>query len=647
MKRLFIPLVIFFFLFSCAFLFSGSQNYTFSSYLPKIEKSDNSLTIKVHTLQTEKEFYIYYRSKGLKKYQVRKMQVDKEGSVYYRLSTENLYGRELEYRIVTQKQGLEISDSMSPVYTLTELTGKESPEIYFQDPAVDGGSSSGPKDPLFFRFEASLNTTTRLHDSADPPEGEKFDATGDLRVFKNIYKEKFEMEFDSQFTYMNNVTEDEEKFNMTSMKVSFKKGAHKVEAGDLNIYGNHEFSASSISQRGLFYELDGKTLYLNSYFTNSQQKKGFDGFGFPPSQAYIFGATAGFNLGNILKVRGNFISGKDSVDSKTMVSAIDSYSEGTVYSIFAESYLFQNKLTLKGEYAHSDFGRAEDKDHLAKEADDAYRGEMEFSHGIFSASGNYKKVGENFGTIANVMLENDIEDMEGNATLSTDAFRLALDYTDRKTFVSVAEEKRRTKEIKGTLSWTIANHIQVGAEASLNNLDYDETSGLHAGGEAMDTRRYAGSLGYIWGSNNEIKLTLGKTEAKEFESLLDGEVYVNLVFGRFLTFSPGATYKSTENYIDSSTTKDYSISLQSELSFIPELFRFSVMGSWEKTDNENDSAQDSTNLSVTGTLTLDLAKLFKDKLRPSVSLQGVYRDVKNEFVDETVYAIHLMANIAF
>jgi hypothetical protein len=617
----------------------NAKSYSFSSYLPKVEKQGDNLYIQINTLKPEKDFYIYYRAKGLKHFQVRKMNTDKEGSVYYHLSTETLYGKDIEYFIVENRENR--SDSISPVFTIAEFTDKESPDIYFLDagpPTADGSS----KDPLFFRLGASLSSSTRIHDDSDFP-GQKFDANGNIRVYKNIYNEKYQFDFDTNFTYTHNPSEEESKVNLSSMKVAFKKGAHSVEAGDLSI-NSTEFTTSYLTRRGLFYQMDGKTLYLSSFFTNSQQKTGFDGFGIPPSEAYIFGASAGVNVGTTFKVRGLFMTGKDNLDSKTVTSTEDVFREGSLYSVWGELNLFQNRLVLKGEFSRSTFGKAEEKDKLEKESDTAWWAGGDFNYGVVTAHVDYKKIGGKFNSIANLFLENDWEGLAGNIGLTIKSFSLNVRYTDRTTnLTSVVQPMLHTKNAAADFSWLVANHVQLGAEFSLDNLDYDESSGMQTGSEDMDTIRYAGTLGYIAGSNG-ITLKLGKTESKTFTSNIDAAVAINLRFGNFLTLNPTFSYQNTENFIDNSTSKIYNAYLNGELTFIPELFSLSVSSSWTKTDN---TYTDSTVLSAGGNLNFYMAKIFNHKVQPTISLRGKYEEFKNGDTKTDNVTLYLQADISF
>ena len=631
--------MIFLIVLLCCSLFLNAGTYSFSGYLPRVKKAGSDLVIKINTLKIEKDFYIYYRIAGLKNYQVRKMKIDKEGSVYYQLSTENLYGDTIEYFIVESNKS--VSDSISPVFTITEFTDKESPEIYFLDAGQESGGGT-PKIGFPLKLGASLSTTSRIQDDAEFP-GEKFDATGNIRLYRNISEEKYEFDFDTNVAYMHRPSETESKFNLSDMKVRFRAGEHTFAAGDLSI-NSTEFTTSFLTRRGLRYEMVGKTLYFSSFFTNAQEKTGFDGFGIPATDANIFAATAGVNIGTTLKVRGMFMTGKDNLDSKTVVSTEDVFREGNVYSFWGELNLLNNKLQLKGEFAHSSFGSGADSTTVEKESDTAWRAEADFSHGIVMAHVDYKKVGEKFSSIANLFLQNNREGLNSNIGLTIKSFSLNLRYQDQKTNIdSEVQPMLHNKNIGADFNWLVANHVQLGAEFSLDNLDYDKSSGLLTGSEDMDTIRYAGTLGYVSGSNS-VTFKLGKTESKTFTSNIDGSVALNLRFGNFLSLNPTLSYQSTENFTDDSTSKIYNAYLNGELTFIPEYFSLSVNGSWTKNDN---TFSDSTSISVSGNVNFFMSKLFKYKLQPTLSLRGKYEEYKNGSTGTSNTAVYLQADISF
>ena len=597
------------------------QTIQYSNLLPEVAVEPGQIVISAKPAQTDKTFALYYKTPGLEQFQVRKMKTGKDGNIYYQLSTEKLYGDQLEYYIVEYRDGSSQSDALTPVFTIENFSDKESPDIFFQDASATGDATT-PREPIV-NVNGSLSAAGRIHDSAEFP-GESFKFNGNLRIYKNIIDDDNQFDIDTTFTYMNHVTGTESKFNPSSMMVRFKKGNGKVEAGDLTI-SNTEFTTSYLNRRGFQYELNGPFLYVNSFYANSQQKTGFEGFGIPPSSGSIFGAVLGFHKDSLFKVRGMFLAGKDALDSKTLFSGDDAYREGDMLSVWGELNLLKSKLTLKGEYAHSNFGKAPEFDALEKEGDNAWMAGFNFNSGVLSASADYKKIGSKFNSIANLFLQNDREGLNSYAMLNIKTFSLTVSYIDQKSYLdSPIQPMLHSKNLSARFNWLIANHLQLGAEYGVDNLDYDQSTGLQTGGTDMDTAKYAGTAGYISGSNS-ITVRVGKTESKTFTSNIDGSISMSVRFGEFMTLSPTFSYQSTENFSDDSTSKIYNVYLSSEISFIPQLFTLSISGSFTKNDN---TFSDSTSLMVSGNLNFYMSKFFNYKIQPSLSLRTSYQDNK-------------------
>ncbi|MCK5004292.1 MAG: hypothetical protein KAS21_04350, partial [Candidatus Aminicenantes bacterium] len=344
-----------------------SKSFGFSNYLPIVEKGAKEITIKVSTLSYGDDFYIYYKTDGLNHYQVRKMKVNSKGEIYYKLPVENLYGKNLEYFIFEKDRRKE--NPLSPVFTITNFTKKESPDIYFLN--TGSGSATPKKKNPFLKISPSYSSTTRIHDNSDYP-GAAFSNNGNIRLYRNIYDNEYQFDFESNFTYLDQIGPDESHINLSSMIIRFKKGNHKFELGDVSI--NHtDFSTSYLSRRGLNYEMTGNKLYLNLFSTNSQQKTGFEGFGIPLPDANLFGAATGYKQGQKFQVKTVFITGTDKTDSKTMYSNDDPYREGNLISLWGELKLLKNSLTLNAEYAQSNFGKGENSSDISKEKDNAWK----------------------------------------------------------------------------------------------------------------------------------------------------------------------------------------------------------------------------------------------------------------------------------
>jgi len=637
------------FIFIFTFLFINysiliPNSFSYSNYLPKVTKSSKSLVIEVNTLKENENYFIYYKTEGLKNYQIRKMKNDKNGRVYYQLSLKNLYGKDIEYFIVNN--GNKDSNSISPVFTFHNFTTKESPEVYFVSEDSQSVTSSRKRDPLL-KFQGSISGEYQIHDSSDYP-GEKFSVNSNMRVYKNVYSDKYQFDFDSNFTYMNHVSDKEKKINLTSMMVRYKRGSHKIEVGDVNVSSNNQLVITGVNKRGLNYEFQNKAFYLNSFYTNSQQKTGFDGFGIPSSNASLFGTTIGFDFGKtyneILKIRGLFLTGKDDLDSKTVASSEEPFRTGNMFSLWGELNLFKNHFKLNGEFARSNFGKSFDKENIDKEEDDAWRAGSNFNYKVLSASVDYKKIGNKFNSIANLFMQNDREGLNSNVMLNIKTFSCSLNYTDQKSYMeSPVQPELHSKNLMANFNWLIANHIKIGAEYGKDNLDYDKSTGLQTGGSDMDTIKYGVTLGYIAGSNG-IDVRVGKTESKTFTSNIDATVSINLKFGNFLSFNPTLSYQKADNLTDNSTSKTYNIYLNSEISFIPELFTLSLSGSYNKIDN---TFSDSSTIMANGRFNFHMAKIFKNKISPILSIVSKYQQSKYGDIKTDSVSVYLHFNLSF
>jgi len=616
----------------------AAADLTISNILPRTQIQSDAVTIELVAPISGETYYLYYRTKGMPSYQVRVMRPNAEGKPGYRIPLANLYGRDLEYFVLSSKGNRQ--RVLSPVFSVADLETGETPRVYFQQ---DGMTSQpgAKRDPLL-RMTASLSTNTRLHDDTDPPP-EAFTANGNVRLYRNIVNDKYQFDFDSNFSYMSQVSDTESHVNLSSMVVRYTRGHVKFEAGDLSI--NHtDFSTSYLSRRGVTAQVENNWFHVSSFVTNSQQKTGFEGFGIPPSGAMLFGAVMGLHKANLFKVRGLFLTGKDNVDSKTVSCSEDVIREGYLMSLSGELNLFKSRMQLNAEYAHSNFGKAGTEEELEKQGGNAYTAGARFNAGILSLNADYKKIDNTYNSIANLFLQNDREGWNSSLGLNIKTFSVNVTYSDQKTYLnSPIQPMLRTKNLMGNLSWLIGNHVRLGAEYGVDNLDYDQSTGLQSGGTDMDTLKYAGTLGLVAGANG-ITLRVGKTESKTFTSNLDASLAVNISVGRFLTLNPTLSYQNSDNLTDGSTSKMYNFYVNSELTFVPQVFSLSLSGSYSKNDND---VSDSENINATGNLNFYMAKFFKQKIQPTLVFTARYQQSKYGDMTNDNLAFYMQLNVSF
>jgi len=488
-----------------------------------------------------------------------------------------------------------------------------------------------------------LSTSTKIADNSENP-GQNYTANGNLRIFKNISKNDYQIDFDTNFAHMDPYNQEvENRINLSSMMLRVKKGEMQMEVGDVSV-NETEFTTSYLNRRGLHFQMNGKNLYLNSFYTNSQQKTGFDGYGIPSSNSGIFGAVAGLNLKNIMKIRGMFMTGKDSLDSKTIFSNENPFREGEIFSLWGEMNVLKNRLQVSGEISSSNFGSAQEIEELQKESDTAWKAGIKFNQGILSFSTDYEEIGNHFNSIANLFLQNDREGLSSSLGLNIKTFSWNVSYLDKKNYMhNPLQDMLHQKRAGTSLNWGIGNHFRIGGEVSRDNLDYDSSTGLQTSSSDMNTYNYSASLGYMAGSNG-ININLGKTESVNYTSNLNASLSLNLRFGQFMSLNPTLSYQSNETFSDGSTSTIYNFYLSSEITFIPQYFTLTLSASYM---NNEGAASESNNWTAGANLNFFAAKIFKDKIRPSLSIKSLFQGAKYGNIETNSAIFSLQADIAF
>ncbi len=611
------------------------------NYLPRVEQQLSQVIIRIAPTRGQGTYFIHYRTEGVNRFQVRKMQADASGVFTCRIPTANLYGRDIEY-FVAEKRG----QGMVPVsltHTVAGFTREKSPEIYFQ--SNDAAAMPGRKRELPLNVNASLSTATKLSETNDSGYFQQnYTANGNLRVYKNIVKNNYQFDFDTNFNHIDPRNEAiEKRVNLSSMMIRFKKGGMQFEAGDVTV-NETEFTTSYLNRRGLRFEYAGKSLYMNSFYTNTQQKTGFDGYGIPDAKAGIFGAVTGVNLKNTLKLRGMFMTGKDNLDSKTISYNQNPYRAGDIFSLWGELNLLKSRLQVAGEISSSNYGAAAEKIGLEKESDSAWKAGLKYNHGILSLGADYEAIGDKFNSIANLFLQNDREGLSTNLGLNIKSFSWNVSYIDKKNYLhSLIQDMLHQKRAGTTFNWGLGSHFRIGADLARDNLDYDSSTGLQTSSSDMNTNSYSASFGYMAGSNG-VNINVGRTESVHFTSNLNASLALNLRFGRFISLNPTLSYQENENLSDNSKSTIYNLYLNSEITLIPQYFTVTISSSYM--NNESPYSK-SYNWSAGCNLNFFAAKLFKDKIRPSLSLRSLFQGAKYGDTKTDASIFHLQADIAF
>ena len=159
----------------------------------------------------------------------------------------------------------------------------------------------------------------------------------------------------------------------------------------------------------------------------------------------------------------------------------------------------------------------------------------------------------------------------------------------------------------------------------------------------MNTNSYSASFGYMAGSNG-VNINVGRTESVHFTSNLNASLALNLRFGRFMSLNPTLSYQENENLGDNSKSTIYNLYLNSEITLIPNYFTVTISSSYM--NNESPFSK-SYNWTAGCNLNFFAAKIFKDKIRPSLSLKSMFQGAKYGETKTDASIFHLQADIAF
>jgi hypothetical protein len=315
-----------------------------------------------------------------------------------------------------------------------------------------------------------------------------------------------------------------------------------------------------------------------------------------------------------------------------------------MYSLWSEINLLKNSLQVSGEISSSTYGSAQEEQDVKKVSDTAWKAGIKYNRGILSVDGNYEEIGDQFNSIANLFLQNDREGLSTNLGLNFKTLSWNISYLDKTNYMhSLVQDMLHQKRAGTSINWGIGTHFRIGGEFSRDNLDYDSSTGLQTSSSDMNTYTYTASLGYIAGATG-INLNLGRTESIHFTSNLNASLALNLRFGQFMSLNPSLSYQSNENLGDGSKSTIYNFYLNSEITFIPQYFTLTISTSYM--NNESDLSKSSSwNAGVN--LNFFMAEIFKNKVRPSLSIKSMFQGAKYGETKTDSAIFTLQADISF
>jgi hypothetical protein len=611
-------------------------------------RSGESVAIAARAAET-RWMRVFFRFPGVAEFQVRKMHKGAEGEFTYVLDSREVTGMSFDYYVEAEKKG-EI--------TFLPAGG---PGSFFTVNCEGGAAPEVPGD-LPPPVRAKVTWPVHLTGTAQAVIYEKDElatprdtsVAGNVRLAANYQKGNTNVTFDSNFSYSNTPVQGEKDIDLSNMAVSVAHDNHTLKAGDVNITES-EFTVQGLGRRGLEYAYTGSKASVHVFDINSQQPRGFDGFGVPRPALSIFGGAVGYKFfKDAVSVKAVYLSGKD--DPRRGVNVSEAFfnatgRKGNVFAVVEETNLFRNKLTLGAEFARCDFD-GDLSDEAGSKSDSAWRIGGAFRSGILQAGAVYRFIGGAFSPIGFQFFANDRKGLEANLGLSKGRLSLMGTFMSMKDNVKGEADRDTTENMNGNLNfmWNVSDKVSlnVGYQRSEQDTSRDQGSPLFPQDSVTD--QLSGALMLNFSPSASVNLQVANAAASSKSSPQGNNTGLNLNLGgsfragNVLSVAPTLGYSNAKNKFTGERQLTYNSFLTAEVTIVPEWLSTSFQGGYTRSDNGSMGVSDALNLS--GLVSVQLKNLIKAGT-VSLSIKGNYGRTKMTGFSNTVSAVLAQCDFSF
>ncbi len=594
---------------------------------------------------------IFFRFPGVDEFQVRKMTRGSGDDFTYALDSREVTGASFEYYVEAERKSeIAFLPAGAPAAFFTAAGEGGAP------PAIPGDLPSPSPAEGKVTWPVSLTGTAQavMYEKDEASTPKDLPIAGNVRIAADYRKGDTNVVFDSTFTYSNTPIPGEKSVDLANMAVSVVHDKHSLKAGDVNITES-EFTVQGLGRRGLEYAYAGAKASVHIFDINSQQPRGFDGFGVPRASLNIFGGAVGYKfLKDAVSLKAVYLSGKD--DPTRGINVSESYfnargRKGNVFALIEETSLFRNKLTLGAEYARSEFD-GDISDSSGSRRDSAWRVGGTFRSGIVQAGAVYRFIGGAFNPIGFQYFANDRRGLEANIGLSKGRFSLSGAFQAQQDNVKDDPERDTTENMNGNLSfmWNVSDKVSLNLGYQRSEQDTSRENATPLFPQDSTTDQVSGAVMVTFSPSASLNLQLANATASSKSSPQGNNTGLNFNLGGAfrmgsrLCFAPTLGYANAKNKFTGERQLTYNSFLTAEVTIVPEWFTTSVQGGYSRSDNGSMGKSDSLN--VSGMLSLLLKKLIKAGT-VTLSVRGNYGRTKMTGYSNTISAILAQCDFAF
>ncbi|MDW7759087.1 MAG: hypothetical protein SCM96_00425 [Acidobacteriota bacterium] len=594
---------------------------------------------------------LLFRHHGIEEFQVRPMDRTMGAGYVFHLETADLPHLTLEYYLEAGIGGETFLLPVDAPKSCFQVEGQSLDEI----PEVPENLPDPQAQKTKIEWPLNFTGSTDYPVWEDGPVADPaMQSAGNLALDLRLGRDPNSYVISANTSYSNQPMPGENPFNLSNMLVSLASNHHSLKAGDLFIQET-EFTATGLGRRGVSYGFDNRKITFSFFSVQSQQVKGFDGFGIPKAGVGLIGGSLGFRFWrDRLSMKAVFVDGKD--DPRLGANVGASYfnataRKGRVVSLSPEARLLQNKMTLGGEIAFSEFD-GDLSDEEPARSDHAWRlgGGMNF--GKVQVQSTVRRIGKEFQPIGQQFFTKDRlgHDTTLSATLGRlnlfGSFSVMRDNVDRNPQADTTGIQAGNVNI----NWTPFRWLSMTLGYQMNSQDTRRDDGFVLFQQDSRMNAFSGGLNLTLGSSMVLTFQASETEqsSRHNPSAAMTSRAINLggMFrgGQVLTLNPTVSYTHSQSPYSGNDMHMLGSFVLMDVQIIREILSTAVSGSYSRTETGGFGV--SENINVSGFLNLNLRKLIRIG-NLVLSGQGSYGQMGMGGMTQTTKAAALKCDFSF
>jgi hypothetical protein len=471
-----------------------------------------------------------------------------------------------------------------------------------------GPAGAGPnataqiKHKLPFQVEASLE---KVFYRSQKVEGERtFIDSGQVALGYELEAGEHHLRLNTRLAYQNQPMEGQSAWSVGELHGQYAYRNHRAQIGDM-AFQESEFTVGGMGRRGMDYLYDDHRLYAHFFAVGTEQLAGFRGLAWPVKGTELFGGAVGWAwLDGRVKSKLVFLTGRDDPSQGVNVGAASFVTrrEGSTAALTLEAALLENRLSLNGEYARTNYDKDLD-DAYGKVQDQAWRVGGAWSEKTYSARASYRQIGRDFGTLGYPVMEGDRRGFDGGFSLNLNpSWSLNASATSERNNPNADPLETRARNDAQTLDaqWTLRPGLtmraglnrgeqEAGASGSLVPFANSRRSGVNAG---LDWAPMATAALSCSAQFDKLEGTGASTSTGRSATLTFGGAFQ---VPNHLRLAPTLSYSKNTEDGTGQDSKVINAFLNADVTLVQKWLSLALNGGYNRTDASGMAAVTSTN----------------------------------------------------